>query len=59
MHIRPSIRASALFVVLALIAGLFVTAAPAMAGVEQGSVLIHDNSQFTEQNGVRYGKGTK
>lgn len=59
MHVRPSIRTSALFLALALIAGLFFTAAPAVAGVEQGSVLIEDNSQFTEQNGVRYGKGTK
>jgi hypothetical protein len=44
---------------MALIGGLLFTAAPAVADVESGSVLIEDNSQFTEQNGVRYGKGTR
>ena len=59
MGIRPTIRSSAVILAMALIGGLLFTAAPAVADVESGSVLIEDNSQFTEQNGVRYGKGTK
>lgn len=59
MGVRPSIRISAVALAMALIGGLLFTATPAAAGVEDGSVVIGDNSQFTEENGVRYGKGTK
>jgi hypothetical protein len=44
---------------MALVGGLLFTATPAAADVEDGSVAIEDNSQFTHNNGVRYGKGTK
>ncbi|MGH2808453.1 MAG: hypothetical protein ACRDKT_14390 [Actinomycetota bacterium] len=44
---------------MAVVGGLLFTAAPAAANVEDGSVEIEDNSQFTHNNGVRYGKGTK
>jgi hypothetical protein len=59
MHVRPSIRTSAVVVAMVLMSGLLFTAAPAVAGVEDGSVVIEDDSQFTETNGVRRGKGTK
>src|SRR5688500_3982163 len=59
MRSRPSIRSSAVAIATVLVGGLLFTAAPAVAGVEDGSVVIGENSQFTEQNGVRFGKGTK
>lgn len=59
MGVRPSIRVWAVVLTMALIGGLLFTATPAAAGVEEGSVVIGNNSQFTQQNGVRHGKGTK
>ena len=59
MGVRPSMRFSAVVLSMALIGGLLFTATPAAAGVENGSVVIGDDSQFTQQNGVRHGKGTK
>jgi hypothetical protein len=43
----------------ALLGGLLVPASPAGASVKDGSVEIGANSQFTPENGVRFGKGTK
>ena len=59
MGLRPSLRSSAVVIAMTLIGGLLFTATPVAANVEDGSVVIEDNTQFTEQNGVRYGKGTK
>ena len=59
MGTRPSIRSASVVLATALIGGLLFTAAPAAADVDDGSVVIEDNSQFTEGNGVRHGKGTK
>lgn len=59
MHVRPSIRTSAGALSMVLISGLLFIAAPAVAGVKEGTVVIEDDSQFTEANGVRHGKGTK
>ena len=59
MGTRLSIRSAAVVFASALIGSLLFTAAPAVAGVEDGSVVIEDDSQFTQANGVRHGKGTK
>jgi hypothetical protein len=59
MGVRLSLRSSAVVLAMALIGGLLFTSTPAAAGVEDGTVLIEDDSQFTTANGVRHGKGTK
>jgi hypothetical protein len=59
MGVHRFIRVRSVVIAVALVGGLLFTATPAAADVEDGSVVIEDNSQFTQNNGVRYGKGTK
>src|SRR5687767_16020763 len=59
MQARLSTRSMAVVFCTALIGALLWPVTPAAADVESGSVEIGANSQFTPQNGVRSGKGTK
>ncbi|HWL66151.1 MAG TPA: hypothetical protein VNP73_09280 [Actinomycetota bacterium] len=57
MERRSLVRLGA--VVAAVVALWGLPAAPAVAGVEDGSVVIETNTDFTGENGVRKGNGTK
>ena len=59
MDKRASIRFLSLVFSTALIGALSMPATTAFASVEDGNVEISNDAQFTPQNGVRSGSGTK
>lgn len=59
MGTGPSKRTLAVVFCMALIGALIFPAGPAGANVDDGNVEISANSQFTPENGVRRGRGTK